>query len=170
MRNRLAKNIAVAVMSVSLAGLTACEVPEESGASSAQDGKSGTKSKQKANKGSSESKKSSSDDDEKNLSASQGQAVVAAKGYLEMGTGFSRAGLIEQLTSEYGNGFNKADATFAVNYLKPNWNKQAVIAAEGYLDMGTGFSRSGLIEQLTSPAGNQFTQAEAQYAADQVGL
>ena len=34
---------------------------------------------------------------------------------------------------------------------------------------GMGFSRQSLIDQLTSPAGNQFTQAEAQYAADQVG-
>jgi hypothetical protein len=36
--------------------------------------------------------------------------------------------------------------------------------------MGTGFSRSGLINQLTSPYGEKFTLAQATYAVNQVGL
>lgn len=42
------------------------------------------------------------------------QAVMAAKGYLEMG-GFSRSRLIGQLTSQYGNGFTQAQAGYAAD-------------------------------------------------------
>jgi len=33
-----------------------------------------------------------------------------------------------------------------------------------------GMSRDGLIQQLTSSAGDRYTQAQAEYAADKVGL
>lgn len=99
----------------------------------------------------------------------QENAMQSARGYLGMGTGFSRAGLINQLSSKAGEGFPKTVATFAVNHLSVDWNKQAVLSAKGYLDMGTGFSRSSLINQLTSKAGEQFTMAQATYAAHHVG-
>ena len=35
---------------------------------------------------------------------------------------------------------------------------------------GEGFSRQGLIDQLTSSAGEGFTYAQAVYAVNQVGL
>ena len=47
--------------------------------------------------------------------------------------------------------------------------QQALDSAKSYLDMG-GFSRAGLIDQLTSHYGEQFTLAQATYAANQVGL
>lgn len=103
------------------------------------------------------------------MSVSQQQAVIAAQEYLGTGNGFSRAGLIQQLTSKYGDGFSNADAVFAVNYLKPDWDAQAVDAAQGYMSMG-GFSRASLIQQLTSSYGDQFTEAQAEYAASKVGL
>ena len=65
--------------------------------------------------------------------------------------------------------FSLADATWAVNRSGADWNAQAVLSAKSYLDMG-GFSRSGLIEQLTSQYGEQFTLAQATYAVNQVGL
>lgn len=40
-------------------------------------------------------------------------------------------------------------AGFAIQYLRPNWEQQAVESAKNYLDMG-GFSRSQLHQQLTS--------------------
>ena len=43
------------------------------------------------------------------------------------------------------------------------------MAAQGYMKLG-GFSRSSLIEQLTSSSGDGFTEAQAEYAADKVGL
>lgn len=98
----------------------------------------------------------------------QQNAIDAAKDYLSM-EGFSRQGLIDQLSSSYGNGFSTADATFAVDHIKVNWNAQAVRAARAYLDFEP-FSRQGLIDQLTSAYGSQFTLAQATYAADRVGL
>jgi hypothetical protein len=102
--------------------------------------------------------------------ASQQQALDAAQNYLSDGQGFSRAGLISQLTSQYGNGFSQADATWAVDHSGANWYAQAVISAKNYMSDGQGFSRASLIDQLTSAYGSQFTYDQAVYAADQVGL
>ena len=102
----------------------------------------------------------------------QKEAIEAARLYVEY-FAFSRAGLIDQLTSEYGDGFRTADAEYAVAYLEKrgevSWKKEAVEAAENYLDLFS-FSRAGLIDQLTSEYGDQFTRSQAEYAADQVGL
>ena len=47
-------------------------------------------------------------------------------------------------------------------------NRRALESAKSYLAM-SGFSKQGLYEQLSSSAGEGFTQAEAQYAVDHVG-
>ena len=98
------------------------------------------------------------------MTVAQQQAVDAAQGYLQMGSGFSYESLLQQLTSSAGNGFSKADAEFAINYLHPDWDQQAVDAGQGYLQMGSGFSYESLLQQLTSSAGNGFSQAEAEFA------
>jgi host cell surface-exposed lipoprotein len=103
------------------------------------------------------------------MTTAQQQAVQAARSYLDLGTGFSYEGLLQQLTSSAGSGFAKSDAEYAINYLKPDWDQQAVEAAKGYLELG-GFSRASLIQQLTSSAGSGFTLAQAEYAANKVGL
>jgi Host cell surface-exposed lipoprotein len=46
-------------------------------------------------------------------------------------------------------------------------NRRALESAESYLAM-SGFSKEGLYEQLSSSAGEGFTQSEAQYAVDHV--
>jgi hypothetical protein len=102
------------------------------------------------------------------MTTGQQNAVQSAQSYLDMGSGFSQAGLMEQLTSTSGEGFSKADATFAINNIKPDWNEQAVLSAKGYMKMG-GFSRASLLEQLTSKAGAGFTQAQALHALKAVG-
>ena len=107
--------------------------------------------------------------DEPELTVSQENAVQSAKDYLSMDSGFSEKGLIDQLSSNYGDGFPKKDAEFAVKYLKIDWNEQAVLSAKGYLDMG-GFSCKGLVDQLSSSYGENFTKAQATYAAKKVGL
>ena len=98
------------------------------------------------------------------MTGAQQQAVDAAQGYLSEGQGFSKHGLLSQLTSSAGNGFSKSDAEFAIHYLNPNWDQQAVDAANDYLNEGQGFSEQGLLQQLTSSAGSGFTQAQAEYA------
>lgn len=100
---------------------------------------------------------------EPELTAAQENALEAAESYLEF-QAFSRQGLIDQLTSEYGDGYKKKDATFAVDALDVNWKKQAVRAAEEYLEFQS-FSLDGLIEQLESEYGSQFTHAQAVYGA-----
>jgi len=97
----------------------------------------------------------------------QANAARSAQQYLDM-AGFSRQGLIDQLSSDAGNGYDVADATAAVDSLTVNWNEQAVRSARQYLDM-TGFSCSGLIEQLSSDAGSKYTKSQASYGAEQAG-
>jgi hypothetical protein len=69
------------------------------------------------------------------------------------------------LSSEYGEGFSKADATYAVDALNVDWNEQAAKSAKSYLSHSS-FSRQGLIEQLSSEAGEGFTHAQAVYGVD----
>lgn len=102
------------------------------------------------------------------MTTGQQQAVDAAQSYLSLGQGFSYAGLLQQLTSSAGDGFSKSDAEFAINYVKPDWDQQAVDAAKGYLSLGEGFSSSSLLQQLTSSYGDGFSQAQAEYAVDKV--
>jgi Host cell surface-exposed lipoprotein len=102
------------------------------------------------------------------MTKAQAEAVEAAESYLDFGH-FSKKGLTHQLTSKYGEGFSKADAKFAVDHVKADWNAEAVEAAESYLDSGH-FSRKGLIEQLESPYGGQFTHDQAVYGVNQAGL
>lgn len=101
------------------------------------------------------------------LTGPQRNAVRSAENYLSF-KGFSRDGLIDQLSSSYGDGYDRADATIAVDSLSVDWNEQAVRAAELYLQL-MGFSCTGLIEQLSSDAGDKFTQSEAAYGAQQAG-
>jgi len=104
------------------------------------------------------------------ISESRQQALDSARSYLDDGQGFSRLGLIDQLHSQYGEKFSLPDATWAVNNSGADWKAQAVISAQGYMSDGQGFSRAELIDQLTSSYGEQFTYAQATYAANKVGL
>ena len=59
------------------------------------------------------------------LTRPQKNAIRSAEQYLSF-AGFSRQGLIDQLSSSYGDGYNRADATVAVDSLNVDWNQQAV--------------------------------------------
>jgi hypothetical protein len=100
--------------------------------------------------------------------AGQENARESAESYLESGS-FSRRGLIEQLSSEYGEGYSKADAIYAVDALSATqpdlWRQQAAKAARSYLE-SSSFSRRGLIDQLESPYGEGFTHAQAVYGVN----
>lgn len=95
-------------------------------------------------------------------------ALAAAHDYLSFSP-FSRQGLIDQLSSDFGSGFEVADAIWAVNQLDVDWKQQAVQAAKDYLEF-SAFSRQGLIEQLSSSYGSKFTVEEATYAVNKIGL
>lgn len=99
------------------------------------------------------------------LTGPQENAVRSAKQYLSF-QGFSRSGLIRQLSSTYGDGYDVADATVAVDSLNIDWNQQAARSAQQYLSF-QGFSCTGLINQLSSSAGDGYTESEAYYGAQQ---
>jgi hypothetical protein len=101
------------------------------------------------------------------LTGPQNNAVRSAKQYLSM-QGFSRDGLIRQLSSGAGDGYTVADATVAVDSLNTDWNKEAVKSAKQYLSI-QGFSCKGLIQQLSSSAGDGYTVSQATYGARQAG-
>ena len=95
----------------------------------------------------------------------QENALESAQSYLDL-MPFSRQGLIDQLSSEYGSGFDVETATWAADTVGADWNAEAAEAAQSYLDT-MAFSRDGLYEQLISEYGSKFTpeQAEAGLAA-----
>ncbi|WP_087865087.1 Ltp family lipoprotein [Comamonas thiooxydans] len=97
----------------------------------------------------------------------QKNAIRSAKAYLDL-KGFSRAGLIEQLSSDAGDGYAVKDATVAVDSLNIDYNRQAGRAAVDYQKL-MGFSCKGMIEQLSSSAGDQFTRAQATAGARAAG-
>jgi hypothetical protein len=103
-----------------------------------------------------------------NLTAAQRNAVRSASSYLKL-SGFSRQGLIDQLSSEYGDRFSVGDATVAVDSLDIDWRSQAARSAASYLKL-SGFSCQGLIEQLSSQHGDKYTVEQATYGATQAGI
>lgn len=100
------------------------------------------------------------------MTSGQSNALRAAQNYVDI-MPFSKAGLTEQLSSSAGDGYSKADATFAAEHVDADWNAEAVEAAESYLEM-MPMSMNALVEQLSSSAGSKFTKAQARYAAEQV--
>lgn len=93
---------------------------------------------------------------------SQANARKSAESYIRF-QAFSRQGLIKQLEFEK---FSTADATYAVDAIKANWNDQAAKSAKSYLEFQS-FSRQGLIDQLLFEG---FTQAQAEFGVGKTGL
>ncbi len=102
------------------------------------------------------------------FTVAQKNAIRSAESYLRF-KGFSRDGLIQQLSSSAGDGYDIDDATVAVDSLDVDWNEQAAKSAQSYLDF-KGFSCDGLIQQLSSSAGDKFTKEQATYGAKQAGV
>ena len=102
------------------------------------------------------------------LTQPQQNAARSALTYLDF-SGFSRQGLIDQLSSEFGDQYDVQDATTAVDSLDVNWTSQAVRSAQTYLDV-SGFSRQGLIDQLSSEFGDQHAIQDATTAVDSLDV
>lgn len=80
----------------------------------------------------------------------------------------SKAGLYNQLTSEYGEQFTEEAAQYAIDNVDADWSANALAKAKDY--DGMHMSKAGLFNQLTSEYGEQFTAEEAQYAVDNVNF
>ena len=75
----------------------------------------------------------------------------------------SKAGVFDQLTSEYGEGFSAEAAQYAVDNVEADWNANALEKARTYQDT-MAMSPTMIHEQLVSEYGEKFTVEEADYA------
>lgn len=83
------------------------------------------------------------------------------------GMHLSEAGLFDQLTSEYGEGFPEDAAQYAIENVDADYNYNALRSAESYSDT-MNMSKQGIYDQLVSEYGEQFTADQAQYAIDTI--
>ena len=77
----------------------------------------------------------------------------------------SKAGLYNQLTSEYGEKFTAEAAQYAIDNVEADWKYNALKKAQSYQET-MAMSPSAIYDQLISEYGEQFTAEEAQYAID----
>lgn len=117
-----------------------------------------------------ETSEEASDGEDEAISQEQENANSAAENYLDL-MPFSKKGLIEQLSSDAGDGYPQDVAEKAVEHIEADvdWNEQAAKAAKNYQDL-MPMSRSEMINQLSSDAGDGFTQEQAEHGADAAGL
>ena len=101
------------------------------------------------------------------MTGQQKNAAKMAERYLQI-SGFSKQGLINQLSSKAGSNFEEKDAEIAVNSMDVDWNEQAAQSAKQYMKI-MDFSCKGLINQLASKAGSGYTEEEARYGAQKAG-
>lgn len=91
-------------------------------------------------------------------------ALEKAKTYSDT-MNMSKAGVYDQLTSEYGEKFSKEAAQYAIDNLDADWKANALAKAKTYQDT-MSMSKNAIYDQLTSEYGEKFTKEEAQYAID----
>ena len=89
-------------------------------------------------------------------------ALITAQNYSDT-MHMSKKGIYNQLISEYGEGFEKDAAQYAINHVKANWKKNALETAKSYRET-MHMSKSAIYDQLISEYGENFTTEEAQYA------
>lgn len=75
----------------------------------------------------------------------------------------SKAGLYDQLTSEYGEQFTPEAAQYAIDNIQADWNANALAKAKSYQET-MNMSPAAIHDQLTSEYGEKFTKSEADYA------
>ena len=90
-------------------------------------------------------------------------ALRKAKSYANMD--MSKAGVYDQLVSEYGGQFTPEEAQYAVDNVDADWKENALKRAESYQE-SMAMSPKAIYDQLVSEYGGQFTAEEAQYAVD----
>lgn len=92
----------------------------------------------------------------------QQNALRKAEQYLDF-SAFSYSGLVKQLEFEK---YPAADASWAADHVKVDWNDQAAKKAKDYLEM-TSFSHGGLVDQLVFEG---FTPEQAEFGATKAGI
>jgi len=77
----------------------------------------------------------------------------------------SKAGLYDQLISEYGEDFTEEAAQYAIDNVKTDWKENALKKAISYQD-NMSMSPNSIYDQLISEHGEKFTEEESRYAIE----
>ena len=101
---------------------------------------------------------------EDNIPTEYKSALRKAKLYADT-MNMSKAGLYDQLTSEYGEKFTAEAAQYAIDNITVDWKENALKKAKLYQET-MSMSPAAIYDQLTSEYGEKFTAEEAQYAID----
>ena len=101
---------------------------------------------------------------EDNIPTEYKSALKKAKLYSDT-MNMSKAGLYDQLTSEYGEKFTVEAAQYAIDNITVDWKENALKKAKSYQET-MSMSPSAIYDQLISEYGEKFTAEEAQYAID----
>jgi hypothetical protein len=105
-------------------------------------------------------------DEDDNVPTEFKNALKKAKSYSDI-MHMSKAGIYNQLVSEYGEQFPEDAAQYAMDNLEVDWKANALKKAESYSDT-MHMSKAAIYDQLISEYGEQFTEEEAQYAIDNI--
>lgn len=89
-------------------------------------------------------------------------ALKSAETYSKM-MHMSKAGIYDQLTSEYGEKFTPDAAQYAIDNITADWNANALASAKNYQET-MNMSPAAIQDQLTSEYGEKFTPEQAAYA------
>ena len=161
MKKTLATLSAAALIAVGSLSLAACSDDASDTGASKPAASAPAKSGKKADAKPAETKKA-----EEKGSVAQQAALKAAQNYISV-LPLSKKGLIKQLTSEVADGYEQADAEWAVAHLTDvDWNAQADKAAKNYMDT-MPMSAASLTKQLEFEG---FTSAQAAHGVKSVGL
>ena len=101
---------------------------------------------------------------EDNIPIEYKSALKKAKLYADT-MNMSKAGLYDQLTSEYGEKFTVEAAQYAIDNITVDWKENALKKAKSYQET-MAMSPAAIYDQLISEYGEKFTAEEAQYAID----
>ena len=77
----------------------------------------------------------------------------------------SKAGVYNQLTSEYGEKFSPEAGQYAIDNVDADWKENALFKAKTYQE-SMDMSPESVRDQLSSEHGENFTQEEADYAVE----
>ena len=105
-----------------------------------------------------------SDSEEDDVPKEYISALKKAKSYSDS-MHMSKAGIYNQLTSEYGEQFSEEAAQYAIDNVDADWKANALETAKNYQE-NMDMSPAAIRDQLTSEYGEQFTQEEADYAIE----
>jgi hypothetical protein len=100
--------------------------------------------------------------EEENVPSEYKSALNKANSYSEL-MHMSKAGIYDQLTSEYSEQFTDEEAQYAVDHVNADWNANALEKAKDYQET-MDMSPSAIHDQLTSEYGEQFTRKISCYS------